>query len=258
MADVTISQLTQGTPSGNHLLPYSTGSDTLGTPVSAIFQSVSSRIGINGIANSSNPGLQVNNGSVFISSSGGNQLNISSGPQRWDLDVDVSANNALRIRNMTYPAGVTSTAFSIASAGYVTTPYQAGFKATITSGTISTGQTVLWNSVEYQTPDNSFNTSTGEWTAPQTGRYLVCIGLLSPRNGTVGDWYVDLNVNNTVATGGRFYTARSGTGNVHVQVNGSGIFKLNAGDKIKTILTSGIGDVIVSSFHNLFCAELLG
>jgi len=38
MADVTISQLTQGTPSGSNLLPYSTGSDTLGTSISAIFQ----------------------------------------------------------------------------------------------------------------------------------------------------------------------------------------------------------------------------
>jgi len=155
-----------------------------------------------------------------------------------------------------------SAKMTISSAGYVTTPYQPGFKATIISGTVSTGQTVLWNSVEYQTPDNSFNTSTGEWTVPQTGRYLVCIGLLSPRNATAGDWYVDLNVNNTVATGGRFYTSKAGNANVnigvHVQVNGSGIYKLNAGDKIKTILTSGIGDVIVSSLHNLFCAELLG
>jgi len=38
MADVTISQLTEGTPTGNNILPYSTGSTTLGVPVSAIFQ----------------------------------------------------------------------------------------------------------------------------------------------------------------------------------------------------------------------------
>ena len=46
MADVTISQLTQGTPSGNHLLPYSTGSSTLAVPASGIFQNVSN-VGIN-------------------------------------------------------------------------------------------------------------------------------------------------------------------------------------------------------------------
>ena len=37
MADVTISSLAQGTPAGNNILPYSTGSNTLGTPVSALF-----------------------------------------------------------------------------------------------------------------------------------------------------------------------------------------------------------------------------
>jgi len=40
MADVTISSLPTRTPSGNNILPYSTGSNTLGTPVSALFQSV--------------------------------------------------------------------------------------------------------------------------------------------------------------------------------------------------------------------------
>jgi hypothetical protein len=37
MADVTISGLTRGIPTGNNIIPYSTGSDTLGVPVSALF-----------------------------------------------------------------------------------------------------------------------------------------------------------------------------------------------------------------------------
>ena len=45
MADVTISQLTVGVPSGSALLPFSTGSNTLGVPVSAIFQNTL-RVGI--------------------------------------------------------------------------------------------------------------------------------------------------------------------------------------------------------------------
>lgn len=40
MADVSISSLTQGIPAGNSILPYSTGSSTLGVPVSAILQNV--------------------------------------------------------------------------------------------------------------------------------------------------------------------------------------------------------------------------
>jgi len=46
MADVTISQLTKGTPAGNNVLPYSTGSNTLGVPVSALFQNTT-KIGFN-------------------------------------------------------------------------------------------------------------------------------------------------------------------------------------------------------------------
>ena len=46
MADVTISQLTKGTPAGNNILPYSTGSNTLGVPVSALFQNTT-KIGFN-------------------------------------------------------------------------------------------------------------------------------------------------------------------------------------------------------------------
>lgn len=48
MADTTIADLTRANPSPGHLLPYSTGSDTLATPVSAIFQNFepASRLGI--------------------------------------------------------------------------------------------------------------------------------------------------------------------------------------------------------------------
>ena len=38
MADVTISQLTQGIPAGNNMVPYSNGSVTLGAPVSDLFR----------------------------------------------------------------------------------------------------------------------------------------------------------------------------------------------------------------------------
>jgi len=54
MADITISNLTKATPSGNNILPYSTGSSTLGVPVSAIFQSS----GINVAIGTSTPFVQ--------------------------------------------------------------------------------------------------------------------------------------------------------------------------------------------------------
>jgi hypothetical protein len=256
MADVTISELTRGIPSGSNLLPYSTGTSTLGTPVSAIFQNTNSRICINqgatGISNA--PGLQINNGSIEINNPGGNQVAISDGQQRWDLDVDTGSAHTLRVRNMI----VNTTSLAITTAGYVTTPYQPGFKATITTQSQSTNQIVVWDTVEYATPAGSFNTSTGEWTVPQSGRYLVIVNLLSLRNTTTGDWYVDIKINGSTPVGGRLYTSKAGSAYVHAQLNASGIYRLNAGDKLATLLTSMVGDVNPTVLHNLFCAELLG
>jgi len=62
MADVTISSLPLGTPSGNALLPYSTGSNTLGVPTSAIFQNISTGIGINCKPESSETKLFIRSG----------------------------------------------------------------------------------------------------------------------------------------------------------------------------------------------------
>jgi len=61
MADVTISQLTQGTPNGNHLLPYSTGGSTLGACVSAIFENTNN-VGIGSVALKDKGNLQIRNG----------------------------------------------------------------------------------------------------------------------------------------------------------------------------------------------------
>jgi hypothetical protein len=47
MADVTISQLTPGTPAGNNIVPYSTGSVTLGAPVSDLFRNSLLTVGVN-------------------------------------------------------------------------------------------------------------------------------------------------------------------------------------------------------------------
>jgi len=71
MADVTISSLTQGTPLGSGLIPYSTGSSTLASPISAIFQSASTPIAI-GVTN---PG-----------SFGGTGLTVESTVSNYNLD----------------------------------------------------------------------------------------------------------------------------------------------------------------------------
>ena len=74
MADVTISALTPGTPAGNNLVPYSTGSVTLGVPVSAMFHNAGN-IGIG----TNNPQARLDvNGEVVLRATGteGGQLRL--------------------------------------------------------------------------------------------------------------------------------------------------------------------------------------
>ena len=59
MADVTISQLTRGTPTGNNILPYSTSSNTLGVPVSALFQNTSLKVNTSDVLLTSGEKLSV-------------------------------------------------------------------------------------------------------------------------------------------------------------------------------------------------------
>ena len=63
MADVTISQLTQGVPAGNNIIPYSTGSDTLGVAASALLQ------------NAGNIGIGTNNPVTRLTVNGDSFLN---------------------------------------------------------------------------------------------------------------------------------------------------------------------------------------
>jgi hypothetical protein len=260
MADVTISQLTQGSPSSIALIPYSQGGNTLSVAPSALLQNAGN-IGI---------GTSSPNGTLAVVNNRGNGIILQSSASSPNTSIILitNYNNTGRVALAASSEGTTRPGMSlitgdteqvlISREGYITKPYQAGFKATITSQSQSTGQTILWDTVEYANPSGSFNTSTGEWTVPQTGRYLITVNLISARNTTSGDWYVDLYVNSGQPNGSRMYTSKAGNANVHAQLNANGIFKLTAADKIKTILTSQVGNVTPTVLHNLFCAELLG
>ena len=230
MADVTISQLTQGTPSGSNLLPYSTGTNTLGTPVSAIFQNTNSRICINlGTAGISNvPGLQINNGNVEINNSGGNQIAISDGQQRWDLDVDIGAAHALRVRNMI----VDTTVLSIATAGYVMTPLQPAFHVWNNTGqSLGGGAVMLFNATSTNS-SRVFNQgnyyANNKFTAPVAGVYQFSTNVLL--NSTTGGryWGVGLVLNGTETI--EFSYAAGGSSQQSLNV--SSTIKLAANDYI--------------------------
>jgi hypothetical protein len=266
MADVTISELTQGTPNNNALLPYSQGGNTLCVAPSSLLSNAGN-ISVGNNIGDTLQYLDVTN--LNSGNDAGANLRLvtrnAAGTANIAVDITKYKTGALTISNGE-PSAAGFISFNVGplermrinSNGYVTKPYQPGFKATITSQSQSTGQTILWDTVEYDVPAGSFNTTTGEWTVPQSGRYIVIVNLLSQRNTAGGDWYVDLYVNSGQPYGGRMYTSKAGNSNVHAQLNASGIFYLNTGDKIKTVLTSQVGNVNPTILHNLFCAELLG
>ena len=98
MADVTISSLPTGTPSGNNILPYSTGSNTLGAPVSALYQGSSSFY----LTNSTNPTIWASSDISLTSQSIYIQANTTSSENRLgsytNHPLTLVTNNTERMR----------------------------------------------------------------------------------------------------------------------------------------------------------------
>jgi hypothetical protein len=100
MADVTISSLAQGTPAGNNILPYSTGSNTLGTPVSALFHNAGNigigtstpqaRLDVNG--NMINNNLPMYGVRAWVKFSGVNDVNGNASAANTDRQIFASGN----------------------------------------------------------------------------------------------------------------------------------------------------------------------
>lgn len=273
MADVTIQQLAYGLPSSGAFIPYTDNNTTLRVSPSGLFAKAGNLllVGKDSIGDLS---PQLNTVATTLSSynavlRGGWLLNVTDKSTSW-------GDSAARIgvlrtdagygwwfsHNLDGSCGIHQSTqgdrIKISTAGAVIINAQPGFKATIANQSQSSGQTIVWDTLEYATPEGSFNTSTGEWTVPQTGRYFITVNLLSQRNTTAGDWYVDLLVNNSQPIGSRMYTSKAGNANVHAQLNACGIFKLSSGDRVKTNLTSQVGNVNTTTLHNMFSAELLG
>ena len=103
MADVSISELARGVPVGSALIPYSTGSSTLGTSVSAILQ------------NAGNVGLGTNNPHAKLSIEGYGSLNGIQLGTRGDVDQAINSN--IHITNAE-PRGALSIAVGKTNVGY--------------------------------------------------------------------------------------------------------------------------------------------
>jgi hypothetical protein len=112
--------------------------------------------------------------------------------------------------------------------GYVTKPYQPFVHAYRNTGTdYTTGQTVIWNTVIAEQPSvgANYSTSTGRFTAPITGVYLVRADFRSS-SPQASSMYVDL-----VCSNGRLcrHEETAGIANQYHQTIAA-VWKMNAGD----------------------------
>ena len=225
MADVTISQLAQGIPSGDNLLPYSTGSNTLGVPVSAIFQNYAGNIGI-GITPQPLKGqlqIQGSGNDIIVGNMTRIAGNVNTGfigantyydgasyksllENRYSGEMGFDALNGVwyfKSTSSTTPANTTigtlSDKLTINASGAVSKPLQpfiyvsrrnAGsynYTAGNNSGNVTP---VIYTFKEQQIGDGSYNTSTGRYTAPATGIYIVEAGVNSSNGPVTQMWAV--------------------------------------------------------------------
>mgnify|MGYP000583802162 CR=1 FL=1 len=140
----------------------------------------------------------------------------------------------------------------IDDSGRVTMPYQPSFRAYKTSSTTTNGTIVNWQGT-FHNIGNHFNQSSGVFTAPITGNYLVAIYFLTENNTSPVDGLVRLN--NQPNDGIRL---RSATSSGHNSTGGTAIIRMAANDTLdvwKENSGTFYGDA--SKTWSSFSAELL-
>jgi len=273
MADVTISGLTQGIPTGNALIPYSTGSSTLGVPVSAIFQNTSSlligqiiseyspstfRLGVNGgILLDGNITFSQDVKEYFIrvpTNGGAIRLrgNSVTGVDRR-LQLGVIDNLGNWSSKMTVNDNSVDVNGDVNIDGYLTTNLARVF-ATRSAGNVGNNSVVIWNNVLVN-KGNNYNSTTGRFTASKTGLYRVSAYYILGTGGSgTGSGNFNIRVNGTKYADSHV-NHNDGWDNSSINV----IVSLNVSDYIDCYLDNMLGNFFLygSSSYNGFSIEQL-
>jgi len=224
MADVTISSLPLGTPSGSGLIPFSSGSNTLGVPVSAIFQN-SDYIGIGASIPRSSLHLRGPVGDICLDSNAVTNA-------RWRILPQTGMSTKLfRI----YDDTEDKDRLTIDDQGRVLTPAQPAFRAwNSTAQALQGNALITFNSTNtaYRLLNQGNNFNNNRFTAPVTGLYHFALNLLLNTGSGGGYWGVGLMSNDT------FLDFCYALGTTQQSLCMSTIVKLNHGDWVEARATT--------------------
>jgi len=221
MADVKISQLTQGLPAGNNLLPYSTGSSTLAVATSAIFENVGSIINVNGKSNQS---LIILTNDAALNA-GGNGLRVG-----LDNNLNAFVNNS-KAGSLSFST-TNIERMKIDSNGVITIPYQPAFHVWNKTAQSLGGGAVMQFNEPSTNPTRVFNQgnyyANNKFTAPVAGVYQFSTNVLLNSTTRGSYWGVGLVLNGTDTI--EFSYAAGGS--LQQSLNISATIKLAANDFI--------------------------
>ena len=130
-------------------------------------------------------------------------------------------------------------------------PYQPSFLAHTMTG-FNSSSNIMKNFVTMQhNTGGHFNNSTGYFTAPVAGKYLVNSGVLVATGTGRLEFNVQINSSSP-------YLAGNGTGTTYDGPTLSGVFNLSANDTIRVILVSGSPHSNGNHPNTYFGVTLLG